>query len=78
MVSAPPMSLPRIDSASTASLMDLYQSCAPNWLVTSVEAVCSRAASTLRMMDAVVVLISVVKKSSSTSRSTRFRFFSSL
>lgn len=59
-----PGGVSRIDSAMTASGMDLYHSSGANWEVTIVEPRCSRSARILSSWCAVAVSIGVVEKSS--------------
>ena len=64
MISAPAMSRLRIDSAMTASGMDLYQSCGVNCEVTIVDRLLSRSERMLKSRCAVVASTGVDREGS--------------
>ena len=70
MISAPAMSRLRMDSAMTASGMDLYQSCGVNCEVTIFDRLPSLSERMLKSKCAVVVSTGVVRKSSRADAST--------
>ena len=73
MISAPATSRLRMDSAMTASGMDLYHSSGVNWDVTMVDPRGSRSARMLSSWCAVTASIGVVRKSSRTNTSVWWR-----